>query len=116
MNINKLLFSVSISMIFLFSSCEKDNNGVVDQALMPPFLVSLTSSNSTLNLDTTTSDAVTRLPNNMFKISGSVVANVTDPNGWQDIRQVSYRIYQPSSSNYITSGSLNRLDSAYSAN
>ena len=100
----------------MFCSCEQQRNSIVDPSLSSPFLVSLSLSNSILNLDTTTTGAVIQLPDMKFKISGSISAKVTDPNGSQDIRKVFYRIYAPRSTDYVTSGVLSYIDTVYSAN
>ncbi|HEV8539436.1 MAG TPA: hypothetical protein VGR15_11015 [Bacteroidota bacterium] len=115
MNIKRLFPFISIALALFLSFCEKEDDAIVDPGLSPPFIISVTSSDSALHLDTTTSAAVTRLPNNRFRISGSISAKVADPNGLQDLRQVNYRLYEPRSSDYITSGVLGYLDTSYSA-
>src|ERR1043166_5268381 len=115
MNINRLLSSIALALVLLFSSCEREKNGILDVTISPPFLVSASASHSTLDLDTTTSGAVTRLPNNTYRVSGAVSATVSDPFGWQDIRQVSYKIFRPKSPDVISSGSFVRSDSVYTA-
>ena len=91
-------------------SCEKEKNGIVDSNLSPPFISSEYLIIQTLDLDTTTGYAVTRLQNGSFRISDSIIAQISDDYGLQNINQVVYRVYPPGSDNYIVSGSLNRID------
>ena len=115
-NVARLLPWWLIISLFFFSSCEKEKSVLVNPNFSSPFLVSISSSDSELNLDTSTSGAVSRLPNLQFRISGSINASATDPDGIQDIKEVVYHIYEPRSSDYIASGVLRNNDTNYSGN
>ncbi len=96
-------------------SCEKETSSIIDSNLSVPILTSVTSSDAIINLDTTTSAAVVKLPNGTFKVSGAILARAYHSSGLQNIKLVVYRILEPRSSDYIASGSFTRFDTTYSA-
>lgn len=99
----------------LFISCEKGKNGTVDPLLVPPLIVSSSLHDTSVNLDTTSSGAVTRLPDGTFRISDSLHARLIDPNGSADIASVTYRVHGPLSPDYFATGEMvpKGVDSIY---
>ena len=92
--------------LLLLSSCEKKKGGIIDPVIAPPYVTSLTSRESALDLDTTFSAAVKRLGNGHYELSDSISTVVSDANGRADIKAVYYRLYLPNSTDYILSGAL----------
>lgn len=104
---NRITLSIlSACAVIFLSSCEKEKGGLLDSDYSPPYVSALYSRESLLNLDTTTSGAVTPLGNGRYLISDSISALVADPNGHLDIKAVYYRVYHPNSTDYILSGVL----------
>ncbi len=98
-----LLTALSFSLF----SCEKEKNSVVDQFLIPPSVISVSLSDTSLDLDTTTANTIIRT-NGVYRITDSIIVTVTDINGINDIKQVSYRVLKPNSIASFTSGALYR--------
>ncbi|MGA2622765.1 MAG: hypothetical protein ABSF91_02845 [Bacteroidota bacterium] len=102
------LFALLFLASFLFFSCEKEKSGLIDPKLTGPFITSASLRAPALNLDTTTGSAVTHLPKGQYEITDPFTVHVTDVNGIQNITQVTYRVYLPGVTDYVTSGTLNR--------
>ncbi len=98
-----LLLFAALSLVF--SSCEKDKGGIIDSNLEAPFISSVIISQAELNLDTTTSFAITRLANGTYRITDSLFAEITNPA--PAIRRVHFKIYAPGSGSHFISGTLN---------
>ncbi|HTK81390.1 MAG TPA: hypothetical protein VL633_03790 [Bacteroidota bacterium] len=112
---SRLSLFLIVICLFIYA-CEKENGSLVNPSIDSPFLSSLTVDNSTLNLDTTTSAAVSRLPNGTFRISGTISANATDPNGAEDLNLVTYSIHKPNTTDQIVGGSLTKSGASFSGN
>jgi len=82
---NILLHISLLSLLFILLSCEKEPSGVVDTSLTVPIILGAYVSLPVLNLDTTTGDAVVRLPNGTYKISDSLVVQISDVDGMRDV-------------------------------
>jgi len=108
-------FALMFLASFLFLSCEKEKSGLIDSKLTGPLITSAFLRDVALNLDTTTSGAVTRLSSDLYQVTDSFSVRVTDDNGLQSITQVTYRVYLPGSTDYVTSGPLNRGNTDSSA-
>ena len=96
---------LSFLLALLFLSCEKEKSVTIDTALSPPLVTSSSLQDTTFNLD---ADSIL-ISNGKYTIVDSIIVFVNDPNGFEDIDQVSYRIYKPSASTYFTSGTLSRV-------
>ena len=97
-----LVIIVSFSLL----SCEKDNNTITDISLTTPFVISATLTKDYIHLDTSSSNSVTTLGEGRYLISDTIIAKVTDQDGFQDIKKVSFNIYRPGTSTIIASGEL----------
>ena len=102
--------STALLALVVLSGCEKEKNDVVDTTLSSPFILSVTSSDSIINLDTATEPTVLRLPSGKYRITDSITARIADVQGNQNIERVTYRLFRPKETEHFQSGTLHRVD------
>lgn len=102
----QIAYLLCIIVLFTLLSCEKDNNTMTDISLTPPYVVSSTLTNGYIHLDTSSNNTVAPLGEGKYLISDTIIAKVSDPDGFQDIKKVSFNIYRPGTSTIIASGEL----------
>jgi hypothetical protein len=104
---NRIALSILIAcMVVALVSCKEESGGILDSTYITPYVSSLSSVESSLDLDTTTSTAVKHLGGGRYLISDSISVLVTDPAGSGDIKAVYYRLYPPNSGEYSIAGPL----------
>ncbi|MBI1802987.1 MAG: hypothetical protein HY033_08345 [Ignavibacteriae bacterium] len=95
-----------LSCMFFFSSCKKEVEGTIDSQFYSPYLLSARLSEGKLNLDTTTSESITRLPDGRYQVSDSVYVQAIDPTDARNLGQCSFRIYRPGARSSFLTGVL----------
>jgi hypothetical protein len=94
---NYILIITALALALFFVSCEKDNSGTTDVRFESPYLLDVTLSHSTLNLDSDTTGSITALGNNRYRISiginGHALPN-SSPGPWSG----TVSIFKPGSS------------------
>jgi hypothetical protein len=96
------------SLSFMLTSCERDREGSIDAVIASPIVVSAAVESGALNLDTTNSASVTRLPDGTYRIAETLSAQIEFGSGIENLRSVYYRVYRPGSSRHFASGTLSR--------
>ena len=97
---------VAAILAMVVSSCEKESGTAVDVSLTSPFISGSLVVINTINLDDTTSSHVVKLPNGRIRVTDTLVAQVSSPLGFGDIRSVSYKLYAPGQTGYFAQGYL----------
>ena len=104
---NRIAPSILIACsVVAFLSCKEESGGILDSTYTTPYVSSLSSAETSLDIDTTTSTAVKHLGGGRYLLSDSISALVTDPAGFGDIKAVYYRLYPPNSGDYSSTGAL----------
>jgi len=102
--VRRVLVAAILAMVV--SSCEKESGTAVDVSLTSPFISGSLVVINTINLDDTTSSHVVKLPNGRIRVTDTLVAQVSSPLGFGDIRSVSYKLYAPGQTGYFAQGYL----------
>lgn len=105
---------LSTLSLLLLASCEREQGGALDPDLTAPMIASASLDDETLNLDTTSSGSVVRLPDGTYRVTQFLYASVTNETGIQNLNGVYYRIYKPGAQRYFASGRMS-LDSISTA-
>jgi hypothetical protein len=99
MRIALLLMPISIL------GCQSNDNSLVDPFDLPPFLTRLAVSPSSINTDTI-NVGPQRLPTDSLKITVTATAQVSDPEGIANVKEVIVRIFEPASQDLIQTAYL----------
>jgi len=99
MRIPLLLMGLSIL------GCQSGDNSLVDPFHLPPFLKSLAVSPSSINTDTINVGAQ-RLPADSLRIRVTATAQVSDPEGLANVKEVTVRVFKPASQDLIQTAQL----------
>ena len=97
---------VAAILAMVVSSCEKESGTAVDVSLTSPFISGSLVVINTINLDDTASSHIVKLPNGRIRVTDTLVAQVSSPLGFGDIRSVSYKLYAPGQTGYFAQGYL----------
>jgi hypothetical protein len=101
-HLKQLLFLV-IALFVL--GCQSDENTPIDPFHLPPFVKSFTISPSSVNTDTI-NVGQQRLPTDTLRITVNATAQVSDPEGISNLREVSVGVYRPKSQDLIKTAPL----------
>ncbi len=98
-----------IVLSLLLASCEKEKTEFVDVSLDAPFVESLQLSSTAVNLDTSSSSVVAKLPDGSYTVADTAFASVTDPNGPGYIRSVVYSLSAPGQTESFLRDNMQRV-------
>jgi hypothetical protein len=85
--------------------CQSNDNTPIDPFHLPPFIITLVVSPSSVNTDTI-NIGPQRLPSDTLKITVSVTAQVSDPEGLANVKEVVVHVFKPASQDVIQTAQL----------
>ena len=108
--INRDRYIRTILSLILLSvyGCKKEPSGTIDPGYSYPYIISTALSNPKINLDTSTTGALTRNNNGTYTIIDSIHVQVLDPVDGNNLQSCTYRLTPPGYSYSTMTGNLVR--------
>jgi hypothetical protein len=94
--------------------CQSNDNTPIDPFDLPPFVKSFAISPSSVNTDTM-NIGPQRLPTDTLRITINATAQVSDPEGLSNVKEVTVRVFKPASQNLIWTAELSENGIPFSA-
>jgi len=110
--VSVLLPVLLVVLAMINIDCRKEPAGVIDPDYSTPYILSMSLSESKINLDTSTTSALVRNGDGTYTITDSIYASVIDPVDGHNLQSCSFRLTPPGYGYPTLTGTLTRTEVA----